>query len=145
MATAHDFERIAELFDLYRQFYLQISDLEASKSFIRERLTNNESVIFCAVTADLAVGFVQLYPSFSSVSMKKLWILNDLFVHPDSRKKGVASKLLEAATQFAIETKAKALTLKTAQDNLPAQALYSSLGWKLNTRFQTYDLAIEQI
>ncbi|MEZ4690445.1 MAG: GNAT family N-acetyltransferase [Ignavibacteria bacterium] len=96
-ATLEDLETVSVLFDLYRQFYEQTPDIESAKIFIRERIENNESVIFLALENDnmnnKGMGFVQLYPVFTSVGMKRMWILNDLFVHEDHRKKGVAEAL----------------------------------------------------
>ncbi|MEP7199042.1 MAG: GNAT family N-acetyltransferase, partial [Chloroflexota bacterium] len=115
-ATADHVDLAAPLFDGYRQFYKQASDLDGCRHFLHERLTRDESVVFLAMMDDKAVGFMQLYPSFSSISIKPLWVLNDLFVAPDARKLGVGSLLLERARQHAVETGAKGLTLSTAAD-----------------------------
>lgn len=141
-ATSGDIERIAPLFDQYRRFYDQPSDLEAARSFLADRLSRDESVLFYASVEGTVVGFVQMYPSFSSVSLRRLWILNDLFVSPDSRGQSVGRRLLEAAADFARQTKARGLTLKTAHDNLPAQRLYESLGWRRDSRFCSYNLVV---
>jgi len=77
-ATGNDLDSLAELFDLYRVFYQQQSNINGAKEFIKDRLSNEESVIFLAFDENNPVGFVQLYPSFSSVSMKRTWVLNDL-------------------------------------------------------------------
>lgn len=92
----------------------------------------------------VAYGFIQLYPTFSSVSIKRLWILNDLFVIPEGRRQGVGTKLLERARAFAVETHAKGLTLKTAVENVSAQALYESLGWQRDNHFFSYDFLTSQ-
>jgi GNAT superfamily N-acetyltransferase len=118
------------LFDAYRQFYKQVADLNGAKIFLSERINNNESAIFIATEGKDAVGFVQLYPIFSSVSMKRAWLLNDLFVATSARKKGVAALLLDAAKSHGRATDAKWLLLQTTQDNLPAQTLYEKNGWK---------------
>jgi ribosomal protein S18 acetylase RimI-like enzyme len=91
--TTHT-DQIAPLFDAYRIFYKAPSDLEASRQFIQERLERNESVIFLALDDDKAVGFVQLYPLFASVALKSLWLLNDLYVDPSTRKSGVGEALM---------------------------------------------------
>lgn len=134
-------DQIAPLFDGYRQFYGQPSDVEAGRRFVLERLKNDESVIFLALDGEESVGFTQLFPAFSSVSMKRLWILNDLFVLPTVRRRGVARALLERARQFAIETQSKGLVLETATDN-PARHLYESLGWQRDTEFFHYSLLV---
>ncbi len=133
--------QVVALFDAYRQFYRQPTDLVGAGQFLRTRIEKEESVIFLAVpTADATqgAGFAQLYPSFSSVSMKRLWVLNDLFVHPDARKQGVGKLLLERAHQLAVETQAGGLMLETETSNTAAQALYEKLGWKKSLEYFVY-------
>jgi GNAT superfamily N-acetyltransferase len=137
-ATAKDAERVTPLFDAYRQFYKQKPDLASARAFIAERLQADESVIFLALDGEKVVGFVQLYPCFSSTAMKRMWILNDLFVTPEARRGGAARALMERARQWAVETKADGLWLETAVDNHPAQRLYESLGWKRDKDFYRY-------
>ncbi len=141
-ATPEHIELIVPLFDQYRQFYAQPSDLAAARQFVWERLTKQDSILFLALQAAVGVGFTQLYPSFSSVAMKRLWILNDLFVAPAARKHGIAAALLEHARQFAIATQAKGLVLETAFDNLPAQRLYEQQGWRKDEEFYRYYLNV---
>ena len=141
-ANAKDAETIAPLFDLYRQFYEQPPDLDGARRFIRERLKRDESVIFLALDAGRAVGFTQLYPLFSSVSMRRLWLLNDLYVAAEARKLGAGAALLERARAFALETGAKGLELETAADNFPARRLYEKTGWKKEEGFFHYSLIV---
>lgn len=129
-ANLEHLDALAVLFDGYRQFYQQKSDMAGAKAFLRERFRQGDSVIFIAMLNGTTVGFTQLYPSFSSVSMKRLWILNDLFVAQVARKRGVGEALLEHARQFAVETDAKGLVLETAHDNYAAQNLYERMGWR---------------
>jgi ribosomal protein S18 acetylase RimI-like enzyme len=132
-------DQIAPLFDAYRQFYKAAADLEASRGFIHDRLTNNESVIFLALENEDAIGFVQLYPLFASVALKPLWLLNDIYVHPSARKSGVGEALMREAEDFAKETEARGLFLRTATDNIPAQRLYERCGWVRDEKFYRYD------
>jgi ribosomal protein S18 acetylase RimI-like enzyme len=141
-AGLSDLDALVPLFDGYRQFYEQPSDARGARAFLQERLERAESVIFIATRGKTALGFTQLYPSFSSVSMKRLWILNDLFVAPEGRRQGVGARLLERARDFAAETEAKGLELTTARDNLSAQALYESQGWARDNVFMTYYLPV---
>jgi GNAT superfamily N-acetyltransferase len=144
-ATISDLDDAAPLFDAYRQFYGQRSDVAAARAFLDERLRREESVIFIAVADEDggdALGFTQLYPSFSSVSLKRLWVLNDLFVGPNVRRGGVGRRLLDRAREWAIETGAKGLVLATAVDNGKARALYESCGWQRDDEFQHYHLFV---
>ena len=142
-ATVADLDRIAPLFDAYRQFYGQSPDLNLAREFIRERLEQNQSVIFLALGQDgSAAGFTQLYPSFSSASAKRIFILNDLFVAPAARRCGVGRALLEAAADFGRSAGAVRLTLSTAHTNTSAQSLYDASGWIRDEVFRSYHLAL---
>jgi GNAT superfamily N-acetyltransferase len=139
--TIDDAGLIAPLFNDYRIFYKQPSDIKAAKNFIEERLLKNESVIFLASDDDKAVGFTQLYPVFSSVSLKRAWILNDLFIDASARGKGIGALLLEAAKQLGRATDSKYLVLQTQDDNYAAQHLYNKNEWKkLSDLFYGFDL-----
>jgi GNAT superfamily N-acetyltransferase len=129
-ATKEDINELTDLFDLYRVYYHQPSDIAAAKKFLLQRMENEESVIFVAVRDQALVGFTQLYPIFSSVSLQRTWLLNDLYVHASVRKQGVAVQLLEAARQHGVQTNAKWLLLQTGNDNFPAQSVYEKNGWK---------------
>jgi len=143
-ATIFDLDRLAPLFDAYRQFYRRAGDPEGSRRFLRERFQHSQSIIFLAETSGgAAAGFTQLYPSFSSLSAARIFILNDLFVLPEARRKKVGSLLLAAAARFAQEAGAVRLTLSTEIDNRTAQALYEREGWKRQEGFYVYDLALE--
>ncbi|MBK8551833.1 MAG: GNAT family N-acetyltransferase [Ignavibacteria bacterium] len=139
-AKIEDLEIVSSLFDLYRQFYEQKSDLNSAKEFLSERINKNESVIFLAMDEDTnkGMGFVQLYPAFSSVSMKRLWILNDLFVHENYRKQGVAEALIEKAKELVRESNAKGLILETHLSNVNAQKLYDKTGFKKDEDYFRY-------
>jgi GNAT superfamily N-acetyltransferase len=140
-AAHKDLGDVIPLFDEYREFYEAGSDHAAARAFLTERTERDESVIFLAYARPHEpVGFTQLYPSFSSVSLKRLWILNDLFVRSDIRRGGVGRALLERARQHAVETGAKGLILSTAVTNKPAQALYESCGWLRDEEFFQYHL-----
>lgn len=128
-ATADDVDTIAPLFDRYRVFYGKPSDPALARDFIRARVTRGESVILLASLDGDAVGFVQLYPAFSSVSAGHVWILNDLLVLPEARRHGVARALLSAAANFARADGALRLEMETDHDNAAAQALYRAMGW----------------
>lgn len=132
-ATLDDLDALTPLFDAYRGFYEQRSEPELARDFLQARLQRGESVIFLGHIGDTPAGFTQLYPMFSSVRARRVWILNDLFVAPEARRHGVAQGLLRAAADFARADGAARLELETTPDNHTAQALYRALGW------QTFD------
>jgi ribosomal protein S18 acetylase RimI-like enzyme len=135
---------VAPLFDAYRQFYGQSADPEGARAFLAERLRRGESVIFAVIEGGKALGFTQLYPSFSSVSMKPIWILNDLFVIAEARRRGVAAQLLRVARDHARQTGAARLSLSTAVTNTGAQALYERDGWRRDTAFLHYEYELSR-
>lgn len=143
-AEMSDLDPLAHMFDAYRQFYQAQPDLPGATRFLSERITRNQSRIFIAFRKEAGIkapaGFTQLYPSFSSVSMKRLWILNDLFVKPEFRRAGVGAALMEAARAFAMEDGAKGLTLATQNHNVNAQALYAKMGYAKDTQFNHFHL-----
>ena len=141
-ATVDDVEPLVPLFDAYRQFYGRTSDVAAARTFLLARFANRESTLFIAHQGEMAIGFAQLYPSFSSVSLARIFILNDLFVQEQARRTRVASSLLSAAATFAVSLGAVRLSLSTALTNDAAQALYRSAGWNRDQQFSVYHLAL---
>lgn len=145
-ATIHDLDDAVELFNSYRTFYGQVPDRDGARQFLFDRLEHRESVLFLARNAatNEAVGFVQLYPLFSSVSMKRVWVLNDLYVKDAYRGQAVGKRLLAAAKAFATATKAKSLELSTHVGNTRAQALYGLHGYVKDEEFHHYYLTLEE-
>ncbi|MBK0379504.1 GNAT family N-acetyltransferase [Mucilaginibacter segetis] len=127
--TLAEAQLVTGLFNKYRVFYKQPSDLQLAESFINERLSNNESVIFVALNINDPVGFVQLYPKYSSMRVTKNWILNDLYVDEPYRKKGIATYLIHTAMEYAKDHSAHFVQLETQNNNYNAQRLYQSLGF----------------
>lgn len=140
-ATLADLDTLTPLFDGYRQFYGQPCDLARARGFLAERIERGESLILLAKDDDGAgLGFTQLYPLYSSVRAVRTWLLNDLFVAASARRRGVAAALLTAAAEWARAQGAASLSLSTALDNAPAQALYELLGWQRESGFCEYSL-----
>lgn len=141
-AEEKDLDAVARLFNSYRQFYGQSDNLREARSFIRSRLIHGDSLILLARTGSSAVGFAQMYPSFSSVAMRRVWILNDLFVSEESRRTGVAKQLLDRAETHARDDSAARLLLATAIDNTAAKNLYEAAGWTRDEAFDHYVLLL---
>lgn len=141
--TESQVEEVAALFDAYRVWYGSPSDMDGARNFLSQRLRNNESVIFLARDDGKPVGFTQLYPMFSSVSMGDVWVLNDLFVTESARRTGVGTQLLESAAEFGRQTGAIRLVLQTSIKNHAAQSAYARHGWVKDDEFYYYSLALE--
>ena len=139
-ATLLDIEQLSQLFDGYRVFYRKNSDIDAAKKFLLERLEAKDSEIYVAQNDDNQLtGFVQLYPLFSSTRMKKLWLLNDLFVDAKYRGEGVSIALINAAKHLVIDTGACGLFLETEKSNHIGNNLYPKTGFKLNEVSNFYE------
>lgn len=142
------YESVVDLFNDYRIFYQQPSDIDLARAFLQQRLENNESVIFVAMDSDAAIGFTQLYPKFSSMRATRNWVLNDLFVDPKFRKKGIGEKLIDKALEFARLDGATFVDLSTAVDNYTAQKLYEQIGFEKknsDTGFYDYRIALAKM
>ena len=141
-ATIDDLGLISPLFDWYRQFYEQDSDVAKAEKFLAQRLQHHESVIFLAFDGADAVGFTQLYPGFSSVSMARTFLLNDLYVVASHRRHGVGALLLKAAVAHAQSAQAVRISLTTNVANTTAQAVYEAQGWAREQAFLTYNFKL---
>jgi len=143
IGTPVDVDRVALLFDAYRQFYGLPSNLSLCRNYLAERLGRDESVVLLAAEADgTTLGFVQMYPGFSSLAAARTYVLYDLFVDPAARQRGVGRRLMEAAAEEARRRGAVSLVLSTAKTNHPAQRLYESLGWVRDEEFYEYNLRL---
>ena len=137
-------KEVGILFDFYRQFYKYESNLIESTNYIKDRINNNESTIFKAISdADEAIGFVQLYETFGSLDLGKIIILYDLYVKEDHRKNNIGRKLMIKSHEYAKKINAKRIQLSTAIDNYIGQSLYESLGYVKDDDFYTYDFEIK--
>ena len=142
-AGLSELEMIAPMFDAYRMFYKRDSDLDGSRAYLRARLERGEATVFLALEdSGAALGFALCYSTFSSVVMKPLVILNDLFTLPLARGQGVGSALIEACANFARLEGALVLRLRTANDNETAQRVYDKAGFKRDEVYYTYDLSL---
>lgn len=140
--TTNQLDSVAPLFDAYRKFYHQESDPARALAFLQARQSRGESVLFADFDQGRAWGFTQLYPSFSSISLAPIWILNDLYVAPESRNRGIATQLIQAACRHAKSTGAVRIALATGVENHTAQRLYERLGWRRVSGFFNYEIDV---
>lgn len=142
-ATIEDLDQLTIMFDKYLVFYKRPSNLKNQKSFLKERIENNEAIIYIAFDDEIndkAVGFTLIYPTFSSLLLNKILILNDLYVDPSTRKSGVGEKLINQTVELARELGVTLIRLRTAKNNVIAQSLYLKTGFIRDKFSYTYDL-----
>lgn len=137
-ASLEDLEATAELFNQYRIFYRQESDVEKGKAFLKERFLNSESDLFLVLVNNKAVGFVQLYKLFHYTKLQKQWLLSDLFVHSDYRGRGLSKALIERSKQWCVETGACGLMLETEKTNDIGNQLYPRCGFTYDSSHNYY-------
>jgi GNAT superfamily N-acetyltransferase len=138
-ATVSDLTELHLLVEKYRAFYKQPEN-EKTLGYLEQRLAKDEAVVFIARVDGQAVGFTLLYPTFSTVSLSNIWLLNDLYVDESARGKGIATQLMDIAEYAAKAAGATRVFLRTANDNLPAQSLYEGRNWVKDEVFRRYDL-----
>ncbi|MGH8432975.1 MAG: GNAT family N-acetyltransferase [Pseudomonas sp.] len=143
-ATLEHLDLLTPLFVKYREFYGELPFPDSSRNFLEKRLRRKESVIYMALADedDKLLGFCQLYPSYSSLSLKRVWILNDIYVAEDARRQLVADRLLQTAKKMARETQAVRMRVSTSSNNEVAQRVYESIGFREDTQFKNYVLPI---
>ncbi|HLD66606.1 MAG TPA: GNAT family N-acetyltransferase [Pseudomonas sp.] len=143
-ATLEHLDLLTPLFVIYREFYGERAFPDSSRKFLETRLRRKESVIYLALAddEDRLMGFCQLYPSYSSLSLKRVWILNDIYVAEDARRQLVADRLLQTAKKMAKETQAVRMRVATSRDNDVAQKVYESIGFVEDEQFKNYVLPI---
>lgn len=138
-ATINDIKTLTTLFDNYRIFYKKVSDIENAEKFVSERLIQEDSVFYVGVNESSSiVGFVQLYPIFSSTKMQRLWLLNDLYVDENHRGKGISKELIQASKKLCDETNACGLLLETAKSNDIGNELYPNTEFSLDIAHNHY-------
>jgi ribosomal protein S18 acetylase RimI-like enzyme len=144
-ANTQDLDQLTKLFDQYVVFYKNPSNYEKHYAFLKERLENNEATVFVAYdeeNLDKIIGFVLIYVTFSSLALNKILILNDLFVDPSARKKGIGEKLILQTEVFAKELGSHTIRLRTAKSNTAAQKLYHKMGFVREDYLYSYDLTV---
>ena len=144
-ATLEHLDLLCPLFIKYREFYGELPFPDSSRDFLEKRLRRDESVIYLALSKDddnKVLGFCQLYPSFSSLSLRRVWILNDIYVAEDARRQLVADRLLQSAKKMAKQTQAGRLRVASSRDNLAAHKMYESIGFVEDQQFKNFVLPI---
>jgi ribosomal protein S18 acetylase RimI-like enzyme len=144
-ASVEDLDQLTPLFDKYLIFYKKKSNFEKHKSFLKERIEKNEAIIFMAFddkNKDKAIGFALIYPTFSSILLSKILILNDLYVDSTIRKNGIGEKLILETVALAKELDSNLIRLRTAKNNIIAQGLYHKMGFVRDEFLHSYDLVV---
>lgn len=145
-ATIEDLDQLTIMFDKYLVFYKRPSNMSKQKSFLKERIENNEAIIYIAFddeNKDKAIGFTLIYTTFSSLLLDKILILNDLYVDKTIRKNGVGEKLIHQTIELAKELGVTLIRLRTAKNNVAAQSLYLKTGFIRDKFSYTFDLVIK--
>lgn len=139
-----DLKSVSILLNDYRIFYNKQSDLTLCEQFLKDRFDNDDSQIFVAELDDEVIGFAQIYPTFSTVSLQRAYILNDIFVSEKARNTGAGRKLIEKSFEYAEENNARYICLETVKDNVKAQKLYEKMGMSIDDAVYHYSKLIKE-
>jgi ribosomal protein S18 acetylase RimI-like enzyme len=137
-AELADVLEAAQLFAAYREFYGAPYDVSAAGAFLASRIVRDESIVLLGLDDDEVVGFAQVYPTFSSTRLSRIWVLNDLFVVEHARGTGAVDELLNTVASMAAAAGADAVELSTAHTNTRAQAVYERHGYQLDEVYRSY-------
>ncbi|TDU76848.1 GNAT family N-acetyltransferase [Streptomyces sp. KS 21] len=120
------------LFRGYLDFYeVKVEDPDRPRAFLAERIRAGESLVLLADIPEAGtVGFAQVYRTFSSLALRPVWILSDLYVDPSGRRTGAGRALLRDVLRRAREAGVAGVQLETAYDNHVAQSLYEAEGFE---------------
>ena len=138
-AKKSDLDQLSILFDAYRMFYGKESNIDISKNFLESRLSNKDSEVFICEFNNILIGFVQLYPLFSSTRVSKYWLLNDLFIDSKYRGKGYSKLLIEKAKELVKDSNACGMMLETEKSNKIGNNLYPKTGFEKNDSSNFYE------
>ncbi len=140
----NDLERLVPLFDDYRQHFKQASDLVAVKTYLAERLETKDALIYLAQSGEELHGFVVLYPSFSSIGLAPIWILNDFYLKSGNNKRLMAKKLLDQLSQDCREAGAIRIEVTTRKENHKLHKLYKDYGFEKDYKYDYYFLQVSE-
>lgn len=139
-ASLEHLDQLTPMFIRYREFYNAMPQHELSKAFLSQRLKTKEAIVFMAIEADDPLGFCLIYPSFSSVLLRPIWIINDMYVTEVSRRKQVANQLIQKVAEQARDNNVVRLRVSIHASNAIAQRLYESADFLEDQHFRSYIL-----
>ena len=89
-----------------------------------------------------AVGFATVFWTWSTLRAARTGVMNDLFVDPAARGKGIAEALIGECVERCRARGARSLGWQTAKDNHRAQAVYERAG-AAREEWVDYSLPVE--
>lgn len=138
-ATILHLDELVPMFDDYRVSYKMDSNIKGANQFMTERLQKQDSEIYIAVSENKEIaGFIQLYPTYSSLRMRRAWTLNDIYVKVAFRGEGVARLLVDRAKELAVYSRSAGLLVETQKTNVVANQMYPKLGFQMYRSFNSY-------
>lgn len=143
VVTEADLEELLSLMREYCDFYeVAPSDadlLALSRALIADPEREGTQLI-ARDESGSAIGFATLFWTWSTLSARRIGVMNDLFVRPDARGVGAAEELIAECARLVGERGAGSLEWQTAKDNLRAQAVYDRVGGRGSDRWRSYSL-----
>ena len=142
--TIEDLELLVPAFDQYRQFYRQESQPEQVREFLKPLIEEEKSKIFLSFEEGELTGFIQLYPSFSSIGLAPIWVLNDFFIFGGSDRRQIAKGLLDAAKMLCEASKGVRVEVTTRKENHRLHKIYRDYGFEKDYKYDYYFLRLSK-
>lgn len=140
--TIDDLELLVPAFDEYRQFYRQSSQPEQVRNFLKPLIEQEKSKIFLSFDEGELTGFIQLYPSYSSIGLAQIWTLNDFFIFGGENRRETAKGLLGAAKMLCEATNAIRVEVTTRKENHRLHKIYRDYGFEKDYKYDYYFLRL---
>lgn len=142
LAVASDAERIAELFAADMSDLGMPENADAVREVARAVIDDDHAHVFVARDGDRTIG-VLLANDYWSIKFpgKALWI-EELYVAPEARRRGLGRTLVEALLDWALPNGFAGVELEAYRMNTAASILYRSLGFsRLARERYSFDLS----
>ena len=145
-AAARLWMRSAEEHTAHDRVYQTSPDAEKTmRRFLADVANSTYSFLFVAVTEERTVGFIsgelrQGSPAF----LPKTWAsVDDVFVEPEHRNRGMGRALLQSVRAWAQEKNADGISLQVAAANTRGRKFYEELGFREVSVYELLEFGIE--
>lgn len=119
-------ELLRQLFELEQDFEPDASKQQAGLSLMLE---SPFAELLVAECGGRVAGFCGVQFQISTAMGSYAAQIEDLVLHPEFRRRGIGSRLLDAAGAWAKQRGARRLQLNCDDQNLPAMRFYEARNW----------------
>lgn len=141
-AKENNIQQIINLIKEFAEFEKLSQFCKVSENDLREAIFGENKFIYCLVaeSEDEIVGYALFFPVFKSFRGERSMFLEDLYVSPKMRGKGLGLKMLKEVARTAKERNCVRLDWQALKWNAPAIEFYEKLGAKYDD--ENYDFSL---